>query len=128
MSEHNMSTYFPTCSEKKSVLRIILIVTSRVFLLEHFSDRVMGTCQACYRYYCPSMLAVRQRSVLSLTIVIVWNPSKRSQKQRTTCTKCTCTYSTQVYMNSKIILLALALNLRSPNYTPFVKISRNVSQ
>jgi hypothetical protein len=39
-----------------------------VFLIEHFSVRVVGTCQTCYRYYCPSVITALKLSVLPRTL------------------------------------------------------------
>jgi hypothetical protein len=46
--------------EKKEILPVVAFYNYdfRVLLFEYFSNRVVGTCQTCYRYACPSLLSV----------------------------------------------------------------------
>jgi hypothetical protein len=59
-----MSVEFLIFNEmKNSAIPIIFSCHFRVLLFEYFSDRVVGTCQTCYRYCCSSLLTVFQLSL-----------------------------------------------------------------
>jgi hypothetical protein len=55
--------------EANSALCSIFSLHLRVGLLfEYFSVRLVGTCHACYRYYCPSLITALQLSVVPWTL------------------------------------------------------------
>jgi hypothetical protein len=58
--------------ERNSALRSIYKRHLRVLVFEYFSNRV-ATCHMRNRYYCPSLLTVRQLS-LSFQQLLAWNP------------------------------------------------------
>jgi hypothetical protein len=53
--------------KRNTAFRSIFNRRFRVHALEYYSNRVEGTWQTSYRYYCPSLLTVHQLSVLSRT-------------------------------------------------------------
>jgi len=63
---YELSSLFAT--EERSAVRCIFNRQFRGLLFESCSNRVVGTCQTCYRYYCPSLLTVLQLYVLPRTL------------------------------------------------------------
>jgi hypothetical protein len=56
-------------SKKEKILYFVAFFSShvRLFLFEYLSNRMVGTCQTCYRHYCPTLSAMFHLSVIPRT-------------------------------------------------------------
>jgi hypothetical protein len=80
---YELSSLFAT--EERSAVRCIFNRQFRGLLFESCSDRVVGTCQTCYRYYCPSLLTVLQLYVIPRTLSTESASNDYSNRKRHHC-------------------------------------------